>query len=128
MTKWNKRTDFNQKGIVDGLRQIGVQAILTNFGQDFPDLLCGYRDVWVLLEVKEESGSSLDRGQLKFLANATAPVAVVTTLEEAIEEVTYVGVNKRSRYDYSKIHGWLLANPLQHSLSVKKFRALIQDS
>jgi hypothetical protein len=113
-----KRTDHNQKQIVSDLRDAHRQVHITNFGQDFPDLLTAHAGEWALLEVKQESGS-LDRGQLRFLANAKGKVAVVTTSREAMNPEYLTPDHK------AKIHVWLLQNPDQETLSVKKFRAAI---
>lgn len=50
------RVDANQEEVVKKLRQCGVTVqILSTVGQGCPDLLCGYRDVNVLLELKDEN-------------------------------------------------------------------------
>lgn len=118
--KYNKRTDKNQAEIVDALRKAGVQVIITNFGQDFPDLLCGHQGQWMLVEVKQPDGS-LDRGQLEFIAKAGGEVAVVTTIAEALD------VFRPSRILWGigdAVQEWLIKNPTQKSLSVKKYRKL----
>lgn len=47
------RTDANQPTIVDGLRERGVTVEITSaLGNGFPDLVCGYRGLTVLIEVK----------------------------------------------------------------------------
>lgn len=126
MPRFNKRTDKSQKDIVDALRKSGVQVIVTNFGQDFPDLLCGYRAVsepgWVLIEIKEPDGS-LDRGQLEFIANAKGRVGVATTFDEALALVR--ATDGISLLGKDAIDQWLLKNPTQGQLSVKKFRKVI---
>lgn len=119
--KYNKRTDKNQAEIVDALRKVGVQVIITNFGQDFPDLLCGYLGEWRLVEVKQPNGS-LDRGQLEFIANARGVVQVITTIDEAMDMFARGDFN--ALVTQHRVHQWLLANPNQKSLSVKKYRNL----
>lgn len=119
----NKRTDRSQLDIVKDLRARGVQVIVTNFGSSFPDLLIGYRlRNWLLVEVKEPNGC-FDRGQLQFLADACGPVAVATTADEAAFALHEGKALQTSQKD--KIAAWLLRNPTQETLSVKKFRAVI---
>jgi hypothetical protein len=120
MGKFNKRTDFNQKAIVNDLREMGVQCILTNFGQDYPDLMCGWRGTWTLLEVKGEA--SIDRGQLRFIANSKGPIAVVTNTDEAIAAVKGATITDAGKLEVAK---WLVRNATQASLSVNKFREVI---
>jgi hypothetical protein len=121
MTRHAKRTDFNQKEIVDELRSRGVQTVLTNFGENFPDLLCGYMGDWTLIEVKQPDGS-LDRGQLDWLSIARGRVGVATTPTEAVVLAIGPGI---SEVEKDRIAAWLIKNPTQQSLSVKKFRKLI---
>lgn len=120
-----KRTDGNQKAIVEALRKYGAKVIVTNFGDDFPDLLCSsLTSEWVLMEVKEPHGC-LDRGQLAFLSDVRCgAVAVVTNEDEAIDALR----DEENRLEYREqeaIEKWLIKNPNQQSLSVKKFRKVI---
>jgi hypothetical protein len=124
MPRFNKRTDKNQAEIVKELRRRGVAVTITNFGNDFPDLLCDVPKFWSLLEVKEPDGS-IDRGQLKFMSECHGPCAVVTTPDEAwltINEGAWLTNAHKDR-----IAGWLICNPTQETLSVRKFRKLINE-
>ena len=123
-----KRTDKNQAEIVEHLRAVGVQTIVTNMGNDFPDLLCGAScwNGWTLLEVKQPSGC-LDRGQLEFLRDATGAVAVVTDVDEATFAVLS-GDGLLGESDREQIAKWLIRNPDQETVSVKKFRKLINGT
>ena len=117
-----KRTDKNQAEIVKLLRRHYGQVIVTNMGDDFPDLLCGSNGGWTLLEVKQPNGC-LDRGQLKFLSEAHGAVAVVTNIDEAINALWDADtLNDEQKV---RIAHWLIRNPDQETLSVKKFRAVI---
>ncbi len=48
------RVDENQKQIVKFLRDKGVAvAITSGMGKGFPDLVCGYKGINILLELKD---------------------------------------------------------------------------
>lgn len=50
---YHKRTDKNQKAIVEALRKIGCSVfVLSDAGQGLPDLLVGVDNFTLLLEVK----------------------------------------------------------------------------
>lgn len=122
MTRHAKRTDKSQKGIVDELRKFGVQVVVTNFGESFPDLLCGYFCNWALVEIKESDGA-FSRGQLEFLATSKGKCGVATNAQEAFQVVKNDG--HLYPYEQNKIDVWLIRNPTQQSLSVKKFFKVI---
>lgn len=79
--KYAKRTDANQKEIVESLRDIGVQVIVTNFGDSYPDLMIAY-STWVLVEIKDKD-TPVKRGQMEFMAQAKGYVGIALTFEEA---------------------------------------------
>ena len=86
-------TDVNQSAIVTALRKIGCSVqILAAVGQGCPDLLCGYRGVNYLLEVKDgekpPSKRKLTPDQLVWHAGWRGQVCVVETIQQAIEMVT----------------------------------------
>lgn len=91
-------------------------------GDDFPDLLCGLRAAWKLAEVKELDGC-FSRGQLKFLAKARGPVDIITGESDAVESM------ERNRtineHEQAQIVLWLLTNPDQETIRVKKFLTMI---
>ena len=118
-----KRTDKSQAEIVRELRKRGVQVIVTNFGNDFPDLLCGRHGQWFLIEIKEKDGD-LSRGQLEFLAEANGYTGVATDADEAFYIIEAWGHLSRAKQVI--LSKWLIRNPSQQSLSVKKFTALMQ--
>lgn len=124
MTRYAKRTDSNQAEIVDYLRAQGYQVVLTNMGNDFPDLLVGNGHEWSLMEVKSEQGS-LDRGQLRFLAEAQAPAAVVTNAESALRMAKVPRIWRIITSERDAINVWLIRHPEQNKLSVRKFFKLI---
>lgn len=66
-----KRTDANQKALVNLMRQCGATvAVLSSVGKDFPDLVVGYAGLNVLAEVKDgskpHSKQLLSIGQQRF--------------------------------------------------------------
>jgi hypothetical protein len=129
MPRFNKKVDANQKGIVSELRQLGIQVILTNMGENYPDLMVGHGGNWILLEVKNPLGGKfvLDRGQLRFLADARGFVAVVCDPDNAIQAVTDPREYCLSNSQQNKIVAWLVRNPTQETLSVLKFFDLIAE-
>jgi hypothetical protein len=86
------RTDSNHQEIVKMLRQcaISVQPLHT-VGGGVPDLLCGFRGVNVLLEVKDgakpPSARALTADEDKWHAKWSGQVAIVSTPDEAVEAV-----------------------------------------
>lgn len=86
------RIDANQKEIVDALRSVGVSVqSLALVGDGCPDLLCSYRGVLTLLEVKRlKKRNDLTEKQLKWRAgwDAHSPVHIVETSDEAIDYAT----------------------------------------
>ena len=82
-----RRTDANQRDIVAALRMAGCTVhSLHAVGQGCPDLLIGRADKNYLLEVKTEEGK-LRRSQEQWIAKWRGHVAVVRTIEEALEAV-----------------------------------------
>lgn len=80
--------DSNHKDIVLALRAIGVAVqSLASMGGGVPDLLCGYRGVNVLLEVKDGSKSpskrTLTADETNWHATWAGQVAIVETPEQA---------------------------------------------
>lgn len=87
------KVDDNQAEIVAALRKIGASVQpLHAVGQGCPDLLVGWRGMTSLLEVKDgkkpPSARKLTEDQEKWHANWRGQVAVVETVEQAIEAVT----------------------------------------
>ncbi len=85
------KVDENQKEIVAALRKAGVFVqSLASVGQGVPDLLCGFRNRWVLLEVKDgkkvQSAQKLTPEQKLWheAARRCAPVHVVNSIDQAI--------------------------------------------
>lgn len=95
MSKYAKRTDINQSGIVAALRKAGCVVVdASRMGGGFPDLIVGKGGVNILLEVKTESGK-LNTLQDRFHSSWRGQAAVVRDSEEALRVVrTTVRINK----------------------------------
>jgi hypothetical protein len=91
------KVDANQARIVMALRQAGVAVEpLHAVGGGVPDLLCATRKMGnVLLEVKDgdkpPSARRLTKAQVEWHARWPGPIAVVSTVDEALEAM---GVKK----------------------------------
>ncbi len=84
------RVDSNQAEVVKALRKIGVVVTpIHQLGKGVPDLLCSYRQVWTLLEVKDgekpPSARELTPDEKRWIADQRAPVYIVTSPLEAVE-------------------------------------------
>ncbi len=83
------RTDSNQKEIVEGLRMAGVSVkVLSQVGHGCPDLLCGFRGLNLLLEVKDgkkpPSQRKLTEAEQKFFDEWRGQRVTVESLEAAL--------------------------------------------
>ncbi len=121
--RFNKKVDKCQAEIVKSLRSCGLQVVITNMGDDYPDVMVGYKGKWILLELKNPKESSLSRGQLQFIVDAKGPVGVATDFAEAMWIVTE---NKAiTQRQQENVIAWMLRNPEQGSLSTTKFKFII---
>lgn len=80
--------DANEPEIIEALHRVGADVFQLD-GRDIPDLLVGFRDRWVLLEVKTPDGD-LRPGQETFLMLAEArrrPAFVVRNPEDALRAI-----------------------------------------
>ena len=90
MTAYRRRTDQNHMEIINALRAVGASVCSTHrVGKGFPDLVCAFRDVVYLLEIKTPEGS-LTRDEIKFIESWDAPVYVVVTVEDALEAINAI--------------------------------------
>lgn len=120
--RFAKKTDRSQSRIVLELRDQFIQCVLTSsLGNDFPDLLCANGGRWLLVEIKETDGA-IDRGQMRFICESKGPVAVCVSSDEVVRALTGGGISREGK---NKLQVWLVFNPNQASLSLKKFRAVI---
>lgn len=90
------KVDANQAKIVDALRKAGASVHpMHSVGDGFPDLCVGYRGLNFLMEVKDgskpPSARKLTKDQQEFHALWGGQVAVVLSVEEAINALTKPG-------------------------------------
>lgn len=79
------RVDANQAEIVEALRKIGVEVTpLHRVGGGVSDLLCSFRQKWVVLECKVKSKDDLTPDQRKWIGRQRAPVFIATNPLEAV--------------------------------------------
>jgi len=87
MTTYSKRTDANQREIVEALRAVGASvADLSRFGHGFPDLCVGFRGVNYLLEIKSEHGK-LTEPEMDWFHGWEGQAVVVRNVTEALWEI-----------------------------------------
>lgn len=85
--------DGNHAAVVAALRHAGIGVLsLAGVGNGCPDLLCAFRDVTVLLEVKNPDSdrgapSKVSKGTAEFIASWPGLVYVVWSAEEAVRVV-----------------------------------------
>ena len=81
------KVDGPQGDIVRALRGIGCDVLsLASLGNGAPDLLCGNRERYFLLEVKAKGGK-LTPAQEVFHEAWRGPIFIVTTPQEALRVV-----------------------------------------
>ena len=83
------KVDDNQAEIVKALRKAGVVVTpMHQLGKGVADLLCSYRQVWTVLEVKDgskpPSARRLTPDEVRWIAEQHAPVFIVTSPLEAV--------------------------------------------
>lgn len=90
-----KRTDANQKQIMDGLRKYPFISVNTThtIGKGFPDIVVGYEGKNYLFEIKDgnktPSQKKLTPDEIIFHRNWNGQVAVVESVESIIEIIQY---------------------------------------
>lgn len=85
--RWAQKPDENHPEIVKGLRQMGCTVFEAHrVGSKLPDLIVGYRNLTMLLEVKTPKGR-LRKGQEEWLSEWRGHTCIVRSLDEAIAEV-----------------------------------------
>jgi hypothetical protein len=86
------RVDANHVEIVDGLRAMGVSVqSLAAVGDGCPDLLCGFRTVNIVIEVKAE-GKKLKPRQKTWHREWRGTAHVVWSLADAIQVMKHYGL------------------------------------
>jgi hypothetical protein len=95
VSRYARRTDDNQGEVVKALRAAGVKVDprLSRIGDGMLDLLCGYRGVFSVVEVKDGRKSPSERrlteAEEKWIKEwAGFPVYVVKSGPEAVLKVT----------------------------------------
>ena len=89
----NGRRDANHRAIVTALRQLpGVTVADTaDMGGGFPDIVVGIRGQNIMIEIKDgskpPSKRKLTSAELAFHRDWTGQIAVVNSLDEALELV-----------------------------------------
>jgi len=90
------RADGNQEQIVSALRKVGAFVQITStVGHGFPDLVCGYRGVTYLLEIKSDGigigrkgDGDLTEEQIEWhLAWRGGPLKVVCSVKDALDAI-----------------------------------------
>jgi len=70
MTYYKKRVDENQQQLVHTFIALGASVLnLSRVGQGCPDLLIGYKNKSVLVEIKKDSKATFTEPQIKFMQN-----------------------------------------------------------
>ena len=85
-----KRIDANQNAIVKALRDHGAYVRIVTQGDGLPDILCAYKGVTALLEVKDgdkpPSQRKLTPAEEKFFQEWTGGILViVNSVQEALD-------------------------------------------
>ena len=85
-----KRTDFNQKQVVEGLRKFGMTiAVTSSLGSGFPDIVVGYKGKNWLFELKDPEKSpsqkKLTPHEEEFKASWRGQYNVVETIEDVLK-------------------------------------------
>lgn len=84
MTGWARAVDANQSDIIAVLQAAGATVrTLQLEAQGIPDLLCGFREVNYLMEVKTMRGK-LNPRQVQFFETWQGQKAVVRSVEDAL--------------------------------------------
>jgi hypothetical protein len=84
-----KRTDANQRSIVEALREFGATVFDTHeLGRGYVDLCVGFGGRSYLMEVKAKGGK-LTEAEAKFRGSwRGSPIYIIHSVEEAIDIIT----------------------------------------
>lgn len=96
--RYEKR-DANHGEIADALRAIGVYVVeCAQVGRGFPDLVCGWRGLWYLVEIKRDdvpkSASKLTARQQIFHAEAERMGLKVHVVRNVVEALAIFGARR----------------------------------
>ena len=79
-----KRTDRNQREIVEALRQLGISVqVLSDVGKGCPELLCGWGHKNILIEVKVP-GCYLNKREHDWHHGWRGQADIAHSIEEAV--------------------------------------------
>jgi len=89
-----KKVDNNQLEIVKAFRSMGATVLnLSTVGKGCPDLLIGYKNISVLVEVKSKTGKFTE-AQLKFIEQwRGGPVNRIDSVEGAIRLIKLLDIS-----------------------------------
>lgn len=101
------KVDTNQKDIVAALRAVGVSILhLHTLGEGAPDILCGFSDINILMEIKDGDKSSSARkltpDQKKWHNEWKGQVVIVNSVYEALAVISKI----RCVANEEKISNW----------------------
>ena len=81
------KVDTNQQAIIEALKAAGASVLdLSGVGVGCPDILCGYRGINILMEIKNPTGlgNRLTPAEREFMDNWRGQAGVVSSIEEAL--------------------------------------------
>ena len=89
-----KKVDNNQLDIVKAFRSMGATVLnLSTVGKGCPDLLIGYKNISVLVEIKSKTGKFTEP-QLKFIEQwRGGPVNRINSVEGAIRLIKLLDIS-----------------------------------
>ena len=94
MTYYKKRVDNNQLEIIKAFQSMGATVLnLSAVGKGCPDLLIGYKNISVLVEVKSKTGKFTEP-QLKFMEQwQGGPVNRIDSVDGAIRLIKLLDIS-----------------------------------
>lgn len=94
----NAKRDKNEPEIVNALKAKGVSVVRLS-DPNTPDLLCSYRNITCLMEVKTKGGA-LTKGQKEFIKDWQGLVFVIRSAEEAVTIIDTISQPKLPIYAF----------------------------
>ena len=93
--RYANRIEANQNAIVDALRKAGASVRVISQGDGIPDLLVGYKNFTILMEVKDgdkvPSARKLTDAEQKFFNEwRGGMLVIVNSVEQALEIIKWV--------------------------------------
>lgn len=120
-SKYARKTDLNQRRIVQGLRARNYSVEI--IGEPL-DLIASTRfGFWQMMEIKRPN-KSIQKEQLEFIAGTKGNVQIITSEAEAIQFMNNPNKYRISQEQKDLLAGWLALNRDQKTLGVGKFRKL----